>query len=80
MGSVAFATGEALDVIFIRRRWSMQRYMAGSANHRRIAAGHDEDDQGPNIQIVNEPISSSRWWAPICTLDFVYRMVPRRWI
>ena len=79
-GSVAFATKEALEVIFIRRRWSLRRYCAGSGRHRPIAAGLDEDDQGPNILIVDESISSPTWWAHITTLDFVYMLVHHRLI
>ena len=79
-GSVAFATKEVLEVIFIRRRWSLRRYCAGSGRHRPIAAGPGEDDQGPNIQIVDESISSPTWWAHITTLDFVYMLVHHRLI
>ena len=79
-GTVAFANESVLALQApLRRFWDYEKYraVAGVACSSELQPHQAGDKEGVRMQIVDEALASSFWWAQLITLDFVFRLIRR---
>lgn len=59
----------------LRLGWDAHRYGQG----HRDEADEDLDRGGCSVQVVDEAINSEFWWASLCVLDFIAKLLMSLW-